>query len=164
MKIVSKTRKEITAGLTLAARNYFIHRRLSVFTEIGIRHHGRYRADLLAFGLKGTISICEIKSCYQDFKTDKKWKQYLDYCDYLYFCINFEESKKPWFKQLTSVAKEYGVGILVLSNRTGYCYNKKKPYRQLSITDDIRKMITYRLVWRGGDSKRNYPRRVKVFT
>lgn len=45
------------------------------------------RADLLAIDRAGTISLVEIKSCRADFVTDRKWYQYLDFCDRFYFGV-----------------------------------------------------------------------------
>ncbi len=45
------------------------------------------RADLLAVGPRGEIWIIEIKSSLTDFQTDKKWSEYLDYCDSFFFAV-----------------------------------------------------------------------------
>ena len=45
------------------------------------------RADLLAVGSRGEIWIIEIKSSLTDFRTDKKWPEYLDYCDSFFFAV-----------------------------------------------------------------------------
>jgi hypothetical protein len=45
------------------------------------------RADLLALDRRGTITLVEIKSCRADFVADRKWQEYLDYCDRFYFAV-----------------------------------------------------------------------------
>jgi hypothetical protein len=45
------------------------------------------RADLVAIDRTGMISLVEIKSCRADFLTDRKWYQYLDFCDRFYFAV-----------------------------------------------------------------------------
>jgi hypothetical protein len=45
------------------------------------------RADLAAIDRAGRISIIEIKSCRADFAADRKWQEYLDYCDLFYFAV-----------------------------------------------------------------------------
>ena len=45
------------------------------------------RADLLAVGPRGEIWIIEIKSSLTDFQADKKWPEYLDYCDSFFFAV-----------------------------------------------------------------------------
>ena len=46
------------------------------------------RADVVAMLPDGSIHIVEIKSCVADFWTDRKWPDYRDFCDSLYFAID----------------------------------------------------------------------------
>lgn len=45
------------------------------------------RADIAAMGPGGDIWMIEIKSSIQDFKSDSKWREYMDYCDRLTFAV-----------------------------------------------------------------------------
>lgn len=45
------------------------------------------RADVIALGRNGEIAIVEIKSSIADFRADRKWPEYWDYCDRLYFAV-----------------------------------------------------------------------------
>ena len=45
------------------------------------------RADLVALDRGGTITLVEIKSSRADFVADRKWQEYLDYCDRFYFAV-----------------------------------------------------------------------------
>jgi hypothetical protein len=45
------------------------------------------RADLLALGRKGEFWIVEIKSSLIDFQVDRKWPDYLSFCDRLFFAV-----------------------------------------------------------------------------
>lgn len=45
------------------------------------------RVDVMALKDTGAIWIIEIKSSLQDFRSDLKWPEYLDYCDRLYFAL-----------------------------------------------------------------------------
>lgn len=45
------------------------------------------RADILALDPRGEISIIEIKSSVQDFRTDGKWPEYRAFCDRLLFAV-----------------------------------------------------------------------------
>jgi hypothetical protein len=58
----------------------------SVVTELSLAN-GR-RADVVALSGGGDIVIVEIKSCLLDYQTDGKWRDYLEFCDRLYFAIN----------------------------------------------------------------------------
>jgi len=54
-------------------------------TEVTLAN-GR-RADVLALDGRGTLTIVEIKSGPVDFKTDRKWRDYLEFCDSFYFAV-----------------------------------------------------------------------------
>jgi hypothetical protein len=45
------------------------------------------RADLVAIDRAGTIALVEVKSCRADFVADRKWQEYLCYCDRFYFAV-----------------------------------------------------------------------------
>lgn len=45
------------------------------------------RVDLMGVDSGGTILIVEIKSRLEDFRGDRKWPEYLDYCDHFYFAV-----------------------------------------------------------------------------
>src|SRR5579872_5136220 len=53
--------------------------------EVGLPN-GR-RADIMALGPRGEIAIAEVKSGLEDFRTDRKWGDYLPYCDAFYFAV-----------------------------------------------------------------------------
>ena len=46
------------------------------------------RVDIIAINSKKKIIIVEVKSNKKDFKLDKKWKNYLNYCNYFFFASN----------------------------------------------------------------------------
>ena len=45
------------------------------------------RADILALGPKGEMAIVEVKSGLEDFRSDRKWAEYMPYCDVFYFAV-----------------------------------------------------------------------------
>lgn len=45
------------------------------------------RADLIAVDPRGRFLIVEIKTSVQDFRADRKWREYLDYCDLFLFAV-----------------------------------------------------------------------------
>jgi hypothetical protein len=45
------------------------------------------RADLIAIDDQGQIIIVEIKSSRADFMTDRKWRDYLEFCDRFFFGV-----------------------------------------------------------------------------
>jgi hypothetical protein len=45
------------------------------------------RADILALGKSGELLVVEIKSSVADFRADRKWAEYRDFADRLYFAV-----------------------------------------------------------------------------
>jgi hypothetical protein len=57
----------------------------SVLTEVTLAN-GR-RADVLALSGAGDLAIIEVKSSIEDFRADRKWGEYREFCDELYFAV-----------------------------------------------------------------------------
>ena len=57
----------------------------ATLTEFTLRT-GR-RVDVIGVGDRGEITIVEIKTSVADFRSDGKWPEYLDFCDYFYFAV-----------------------------------------------------------------------------
>lgn len=45
------------------------------------------RADIMALGRDGVLVVVEIKSSVADFRADRKWPDYRQWCDRLYFAV-----------------------------------------------------------------------------
>ena len=45
------------------------------------------RADLMAVSRKGELAIIEVKSGIEDYRVDRKWHEYLPYCDRFAFAV-----------------------------------------------------------------------------
>jgi hypothetical protein len=45
------------------------------------------RADVIALGPDGSVTIVEIKSSIADFRADRKWPDYEPFCDRFYFAV-----------------------------------------------------------------------------
>jgi hypothetical protein len=45
------------------------------------------RADIMALGGGGEIAIVEIKSSLADFRAERKWQEYWEFCDRLFFAV-----------------------------------------------------------------------------
>ncbi|MDB5650219.1 MAG: hypothetical protein JWL62_1739, partial [Hyphomicrobiales bacterium] len=58
---------------------------LSTVTELSLPS-GR-RADIVALGVNGGLTIVEIKSSVADFRADQKWPDYRDHGDQFFFAI-----------------------------------------------------------------------------
>ena len=67
---------------------YFAAMGYSALVEVPLPN-GR-RADVLAIDGRGQFLLVEIKSCRADFRSDNKWPDYLEFCDFFYFAVAAE--------------------------------------------------------------------------
>ena len=75
----------IASGVRRGVRRLFAqlgHVSLPEFTLA----NGR-RADLITLSPAGVLTIVEIKSSVADFRADRKWPHYEDFCDHFYFAV-----------------------------------------------------------------------------
>lgn len=73
--------KELARGVSRA----LAHLGFATLAEVSLAN-GR-RADVMALGRDGELLIVEVKSSVADFRSDRKWPEYRDYCDRLYFAV-----------------------------------------------------------------------------
>ena len=79
------SRPETTLAVTRGAARLFQALGWAPLLEVGLPN-GR-RADVMALGPKGEIAIAEVKSGALDYRTDRKWGEYLPFCDHFYFAV-----------------------------------------------------------------------------
>jgi hypothetical protein len=79
------SRPEITTGVTRGAARLVTALGFAPLLEV-VLPNGR-RADIMALSPRGRIAIVEVKSGLDDFRTDRKWGEYLPYCDHFYFAV-----------------------------------------------------------------------------
>lgn len=79
------SRPETTQAVTRGAARLLSALNYAALTEITLPN-GR-RADIMALGPKGEIAIVEVKSGLEDFRVDRKWGDYIPYCDVFYFAV-----------------------------------------------------------------------------
>jgi hypothetical protein len=79
------SRPQTTGAVTRGVARLLIDLGYAPLLEVGLPN-GR-RADVMALGPKGQFVICEVKSGPEDFRTDRKWREYLPYCDAFYFAV-----------------------------------------------------------------------------
>lgn len=151
-------RKEVTEVLKKAAIGYFVKKKYAVHTEIGVERWGKRRVDLLALNLRGEIIIAEIKSCPDDYKSDKKWRTYLDKANKFYFVVSDKLFNSKCGKIIQQEAKKEGAGILALCQESGFLKAKVKAKRYDLDTDVVLK-LALKMAWRNGYNARNSRRR-----
>lgn len=76
---------QIAAGLQRGVRRLMAELGHVTMPEFTLAN-GR-RADLIALAPCGLLTIVEIKSCVADFRADRKWPDYRDFCDRFYFAV-----------------------------------------------------------------------------
>jgi hypothetical protein len=82
------SRPETTLTVTRGVARLFADLGWAPLLEVGLPN-GR-RADVMALGPKGEIAIAEVKSSLEDYRVDRKWHEYADYCDQLFFAVSPE--------------------------------------------------------------------------
>jgi len=79
------SRPETTGAVTRGAARLLAAMGYAPLLEVTLPS-GR-RADIMALGPKGQIAIVEVKSSLEDYRADRKWGDYLDYCDMFAFAV-----------------------------------------------------------------------------
>jgi hypothetical protein len=71
------------------------------------------RVDVIGVNGAGETVIVEIKTCTADYRADRKWAEYLEFCDLFYFAVpvDFPLALLPADSGLM-VADDYGAEIL----------------------------------------------------
>ena len=73
------------AGVQRGVRRLFAQLGHVTLPELTLAN-GR-RADVIALAPDGHLTIVEIKSSVADFRADRKWPDYRDFCDRLFFAV-----------------------------------------------------------------------------
>lgn len=152
------SRKDITTLLGKAAIGHLVKKGYGVNKELAVVAKGRRKVDIIGVNLKGNIIVIEIKSCLKDFKDDKKWQEYLPYCNQFYFLF----TQVAWTQVKPIFHDIKGVGVLILCPETGYL-TTVKPSRKREMDASIYQSILLRLAWRNATHSKRNSYRTKVF-
>jgi len=145
-------RKTVATALKKASCYYWLKKGYSCHEELGLLSRGVLKGDIVCVNLKAYFVVCETKSCVSDYTTDKKWKQYLDYCNKFYFVFTLETFEKLKDRLKTDL-KDTGAGVMVLHPSTGWLVVKVNA-KERNVAGAIRKTLLTRMAWRAGISKR----------
>ena len=85
LTLVEVSRPRTTLAVTRGAARLLMAMGYAPLLEVGLPN-GR-RADIMALSPKGRIAICEVKSGIEDYKADRKWGEYLPFCEQFYFAV-----------------------------------------------------------------------------
>ncbi|MDQ2065814.1 MmcB family DNA repair protein [Xinfangfangia sp. CPCC 101601] len=89
------------------------------------------RVDLMALGPKGELWIIECKSSRADFRSDRKWQGYLDYCDRYFWAVDsaFPQELLPAETGLI-FADAYGAEVMRMGSLTPLAGARRKAVTQ----------------------------------
>ena len=85
LTLVEVTRPQTTMAVTRGAARLMLAMGYAPLLEVGLPN-GR-RADIMAISPRGRLAICEVKSGLEDYRSDRKWGEYLPFCDLFYFAV-----------------------------------------------------------------------------
>jgi len=100
-----------TEAVTRGVARLFLSIDLTPVREVTLK--GGRRVDVVGVGKSGEIVVAEVKSCLNDFRSDRKWREYLDHCDRFFFAVDeaFPNELLPSDVGLI-VADKYGGAIV----------------------------------------------------
>ncbi len=88
---------------------------LGTLVEFRLPNHRR--VDVIGLGGDGEFTIVEIKSTVEDFRGDRKWREYLPFCERFYFAV-------PEGFPLDILPEECGV---IVADRFGGAIRRESP-------------------------------------
>lgn len=100
------------------------------------------RADLVSLSEKGEIWIVEIKSSIEDFRTDRKWHEYRQHCDKLFFAT-LPDVPQEIFPQDCGLFLSDGYGAHLLREAPEH---KLAPATRKSVTLNFARASAHRLM------------------
>jgi hypothetical protein len=72
-------------GLARGVCRSLYHLGYTCLTEFKLA--SRRRVDVIGMDAGGVIMIVEVKSSIEDFRADRKWREYRDFCDFFFFAV-----------------------------------------------------------------------------
>ena len=88
LTVLEFSRPQTTTAVTRGAARLMLAMGYAPLLEVGLPN-GR-RADIMALSPKGRVAICEVKSGIEDYRSDRKWGEYLPFCDQFFFAVSPE--------------------------------------------------------------------------
>ena len=110
------------------------------FKEVGLDEH--LRCDILNLGWDDKVVIMELKTCKEDFKTDNKWKNYLNYCNYFFFVCPTKVISQE------DIPKDVGLMWVDIERQTFRIVQRPKKLKPLKITNSWLHYIHKKLLFR----------------
>lgn len=144
---LSLSRPDKTAFITEAVVQYWIGKRYSCHIELGLKKRGHLRADVFCLNTKSDTVITEVKSCWQDFKTDKKWQNYKPFCMRMYFAIDETLFATHGTKILEAI-EGHSCGLIVIDALGNAAVRSNA--RRTKMKNEVLARMLIKCAWRGG--------------
>lgn len=77
-----------TADITKGACRLLVDMGYAPLTEVSLTNNRR--VDIVGLSKKGALVVVEVKSGLADYRSDKKWQEYLPYSEEFYFAVDQE--------------------------------------------------------------------------
>jgi len=151
----------VTEKLREALTYYFVKKLFAVHHEFGIERWGKRRLDMLCMDFRTNLVGVEVKSCLADYRSDKKWRNYLPYVHRMYFCFPQSVMESRVFPSIKEELKSEGVGILTLAPSGKITCALKCKVRE--VDEERRLKLLIKMAWRGGESRRTVKRVKRVY-
>ncbi|MBK5933206.1 MmcB family DNA repair protein [Rhodovulum imhoffii] len=99
------------------------------------------RVDVMALGPRGELWVVECKSCRADFKADRKWCGYLEWCDRFFWAVDdqFSTDLLPAGTGLV-LADGYGAEILAMPAERPVAAARRKALTRKFARDAARRL------------------------
>jgi hypothetical protein len=143
-------RAEATAYITYRVRDYLKEHGYSVYIELGVETMGSRRADVLALNHEPDLLLVEVKSCAADWRSDNKWRDYIDSCNRLYLAVTDKFYRSKVGKEATETMREAGCGVMVINKDAGTLKVKVKAIRREMEPNHL-KFVLVKMAFRGGN-------------
>ena len=88
-----KSKTERVNALKIGCAMLLSHCGFFPFFEVPLGSTQNLRADIYAINRKFETAVVEVKSSAEDFRSDRKWRNYLPYCSRFYFAADTETIK-----------------------------------------------------------------------
>ncbi|QBQ74630.1 hypothetical protein BcepSauron_250 [Burkholderia phage BcepSauron] len=149
------TRAEVASTIKAKVADYWREKMYAVSAEVGLNKGGSLRADVLAVHMKNEIVMVEVKSCLADFRNDRKWPQYLKYCNRLFFAVG----AATYEKIKADIPPEVGVFVIRSYLNKKYSYKRTairmvRSAKHREIDPSIMANVAIRMAYRGADMTR----------
>lgn len=119
-----------------------------------------FYADVYEITKENKVIIYEVKSCLSDYRSDKKWHNYLDFCDLFYFV-----STKDVIEVIKNEVPSH-VGLYVFDKGHIICARASKKHKDNTYTDVLKekilRVISYRYINENARNIKRYRKEIKL--